>query len=121
MFDRDSRFSARRRAVLIPATTVPVTIIGAFAAMACDRVFTINIRSNVVRPVVPLLIGIVVDYFDCDRRECRTSYRSRKLPQREVFNQTIHCGSHAGPVIGITLVLMVDLSTELAFLSGITG
>ena len=45
------------RATLVPATTVPVTIIGAFAAMAVLG-FTINLLTLFA---VVLAIGIVVD------------------------------------------------------------
>jgi HAE1 family hydrophobic/amphiphilic exporter-1 len=45
------------RAMLIPATTVPVTIIGAFAAMAALG-FTINLSTLFA---IVLAIGIVVD------------------------------------------------------------
>ncbi len=45
------------RATLVPATTVPVTIIGAFAAMAALG-FTVNISTLLA---VVLAIGIVVD------------------------------------------------------------
>jgi HAE1 family hydrophobic/amphiphilic exporter-1 len=45
------------RAMLIPATTVPVTIIGAFAAMAALG-FTVNLSTLFA---IVLAIGIVVD------------------------------------------------------------
>jgi HAE1 family hydrophobic/amphiphilic exporter-1 len=45
------------RAMLVPATTVPVTIIGAFAAMIALG-FTINIMTLFA---LVLAIGIVVD------------------------------------------------------------
>ncbi|WP_338317662.1 efflux RND transporter permease subunit, partial [Bradyrhizobium ottawaense] len=45
------------RAMLVPATTVPVTIIGAFAAMAALG-FTINMSTLFA---IVLAIGIVVD------------------------------------------------------------
>src|SRR6202042_382634 len=45
------------RATLVPATTVPVTIIGAFAAMA-GLGFTINLSTLFA---IVLAIGIVVD------------------------------------------------------------
>ena len=45
------------RAMLVPATTVPVTIIGAFAAMAALG-FTVNISTLFA---IVLAIGIVVD------------------------------------------------------------
>ena len=45
------------RAMLVPATTVPVTIIGAFAAMAALG-FTVNFATLFA---IVLAIGIVVD------------------------------------------------------------
>ena len=45
------------RAILVPATTVPVTIIGAFAAMALLG-FTVNLMTLFA---LILAIGIVVD------------------------------------------------------------
>ena len=45
------------RAMLVPATTVPVTIIGAFAAMAALG-FTVNLSTLFA---IVLAIGIVVD------------------------------------------------------------
>jgi hydrophobic/amphiphilic exporter-1 (mainly G- bacteria), HAE1 family len=102
------------RAVLVPATTVPVTIIGAFAAMAALG-FSVNMLTLFG---LVLAIGIVVDdaivivenaahHIDHDRLDPKSA--------------TIKAMSEViGPVIGITLVLMaVFLPT--AFLGGITG
>ena len=50
-------FLQNLRAMLVPATTVPVTIIGAFAAMALLG-FTINLMTLFA---LILAIGIVVD------------------------------------------------------------
>src|SRR4051794_24959167 len=102
------------RAVLVPATTVPVTIIGAFAAMALLG-FTINLLTLFG---LVLAIGIVVDdaivivenashHIDHDGLDPK---RATIKAMTEVI----------GPVMGITLVLMaVFLPT--AFLGGITG
>jgi len=49
------------RATLVPATTVPVTIIGAFACMAAMG-FSINLLTLFA---IVLCIGIVVDECDC--------------------------------------------------------
>src|SRR5512135_1893557 len=102
------------RAVLVPATTVPVTIIGTFAALAALG-FSVNMLTLFG---LVLAIGIVVDdaivivenaahHIDRDRLDPRGA--------------TIKAMSEViGPVIGITLVLMaVFLPT--AFLGGITG
>lgn len=102
------------RATLVPATTVPVTIVGAFAAMAALG-FTVNMLTLFG---LVLAIGIVVDdaivivenaahHIDHDRLD-------PKAATIKAMSEVI------GPVIGITLVLMaVFLPT--AFLGGITG
>jgi HAE1 family hydrophobic/amphiphilic exporter-1 len=102
------------RAVLIPATTVPVTIIGAFAAMAALG-FSINMLTLFG---LVLAIGIVVDdAIVIVENAVHHIDRGRLDPKRA----TIKAMSEViGPVIGITLVLMaVFLPT--AFLPGITG
>jgi hydrophobic/amphiphilic exporter-1 (mainly G- bacteria), HAE1 family len=102
------------RAVLIPATTVPVTIIGAFAAMKALG-FTINMLTLFG---LVLAIGIVVDdAIVIVENAVHHIDRGRMDPK----SATIKAMSEViGPVIGITLVLMaVFLPT--AFLPGITG
>ena len=102
------------RAVLIPATTVPVTIIGAFAAMKALG-FTINMLTLFG---LVLAIGIVVDdAIVIVENAVHHIDRGRLDPK----SATIKAMSEViGPVIGITLVLMaVFLPT--AFLPGITG
>lgn len=101
------------RAVLIPATTVPVTIIGAFAAMAALG-FSINMLTLFG---LVLAIGIVVDDAIVIV-ENAAHHIDRGLDSKTA---TIKAMSEViGPVIGITLVLMaVFLPT--AFLGGITG
>ncbi|ABK19591.1 efflux RND transporter permease subunit [Syntrophobacter fumaroxidans] len=101
------------RAVLVPATTVPVTIIGAFAAMAALG-FTVNILTLFG---LILAIGIVVDDAIVIV-ENAAHHIERGLPPREATIKAMD--EIIGPVIGITLVLMaVFLPT--AFLGGITG
>jgi HAE1 family hydrophobic/amphiphilic exporter-1 len=101
------------RAVLIPATTVPVTIIGAFAAMGALG-FSVNMLTMFG---LVLAIGIVVDDAIVIV-ENAAHHIDRGLDPK---NATIKAMSEViGPVIGITLVLMaVFLPT--AFLPGITG
>jgi HAE1 family hydrophobic/amphiphilic exporter-1 len=101
------------RATLVPATTVPVTIIGAFAAMALLG-FTINLLTLFA---VVLAIGIVVD---------------DAIVVVEGVAQHLEGGGTAkqasidamrvlfGPIIGITLVLM-SVFLPPAFMPGITG
>ena len=102
------------RAVLIPATTVPVTIIGAFAAMGALG-FSVNMLTLFG---LILAVGIVVDDAIVIVENAVHHIDRNKLPPKEA---TIKAMSEViGPIIGITLVLMaVFLPT--AFLGGITG
>jgi len=102
------------RAVLIPATTVPVTIIGAFAALGALG-FSVNMLTLFG---LVLAIGIVVDDAIVIVENAAHHIDHNKLDPRTA---TIKAMSEViGPVIGITLVLMaVFLPT--AFLPGITG
>jgi HAE1 family hydrophobic/amphiphilic exporter-1 len=101
------------RALLIPATTVPVTIIGAFAFMPLLG-FSVNMLTLFG---LVLAIGIVVDDAIVIV-ENATHHIERGLSPRDA---TIKAMTEVtGPVIAITLVLMaVFLPT--AFLGGITG
>ncbi|HET7882990.1 MAG TPA: efflux RND transporter permease subunit [Acetobacteraceae bacterium] len=101
------------RATLVPATTVPVTIIGAFAAMAALG-FTVNLSTLFG---IVLAIGIVVDdaivivegvskYIE----QGMSGHDSAIKAMNELF----------GPVVGITLVLM-SVFLPAAFVPGLTG
>jgi len=101
------------RAMLVPATTVPVTIIGAFAAMAALG-FSVNLSTLFA---IVLAIGIVVDdaivvvegaAHHIDRGA--TPHDAAIQAMNELF----------GPIIGITLVLMA-VFVPAAFLPGLTG
>ncbi|MDQ2082761.1 efflux RND transporter permease subunit [Xanthobacteraceae bacterium Astr-EGSB] len=101
------------RAVLVPATTVPVTIIGAFAAMA---VLGYTVNTTTLFALV-LAIGIVVDdaivIVEGVARHIDAGMPSQEAAERamsELF----------GPIIGITLVLMA-VFLPAAFLPGLTG
>jgi len=101
------------RATLVPATTVPVTIIGAFAGMAALG-FSINLLTLFA---IVLAIGIVVDDAIVIVEGVSQHIEKGKTPKqssidamRELF----------GPVIGITLVLM-SVFLPPAFMPGITG
>jgi hydrophobic/amphiphilic exporter-1 (mainly G- bacteria), HAE1 family len=102
------------RAVLIPATTVPVTIVGAFAAMGMLG-FSINMLTLFG---LVLAIGIVVDDAIVIVENAAHHIDHGGMPAKQA---TIKAMSEViGPIIGITLVLMaVFLPT--AFLGGITG
>ena len=101
------------RATLVPATTVPVTIVGAFAGMAVLG-FSINLLTLFA---VVLAIGIVVDDAIVVVEGAAKHIERGKTPKqssidamRELF----------GPIIGITLVLM-SVFLPPAFMPGITG
>lgn len=101
------------RALLIPATTVPVTIIGAFAFMPLLG-FSVNMLTLFG---LVLAIGIVVDDAIVIV-ENATHHIERGLAPRDATIKAMN--EVTGPVIAITLVLMaVFLPT--AFLGGITG
>src|SRR5580704_2893016 len=101
------------RATLVPATTVPVTIIGAFAGMAALG-FTVNLSTLFG---IVLAIGIVVDdaivivegvtkYIE----QGMSGHDSAIKAMDELF----------GPIIGITIVLMA-VFVPAAYVPGLTG
>ena len=101
------------RAMLVPATTVPVTIIGAFAVMAALG-FTVNFATLFA---IVLAIGIVVD-------------DAIIVVEGAAHNIDHGMNGHdaaisamnllLGPIIGITLVLL-SVFLPAAFLPGLTG
>src|SRR5471032_607349 len=101
------------RAMLVPATTIPVTIIGAFAAMSALG-FTINLSTMFG---IVLAIGIVVDDAIVIV-EGVSRYVERGMPGRPAAIKAM--SELLGPVIGITLVLM-SVFIPAAFLPGLTG
>jgi HAE1 family hydrophobic/amphiphilic exporter-1 len=102
------------RALLVPATTVPVTIIGAFAGLAAFG-FSVNLLTLFG---LVLAIGIVVDDAIVIVENASHHIEAEGLPAREATIRAM--GQVTGPVMGITAVLMaVFLPT--AFLGGITG
>lgn len=101
------------RATLVPATTVPVTIVGAFAAMALMG-FSVNLLTLFA---LVLCIGIVVDdaivVVEGVARHIETGNPPRPaaiIAMRELM----------GPIIGITLVLTC-VFLPAAFVPGISG
>jgi hydrophobic/amphiphilic exporter-1 (mainly G- bacteria), HAE1 family len=101
------------RAMLVPATTVPVTIIGAFAGMAALG-FTINLSTLFA---IVLAIGIVVDDAIVvvegaahNIEKGMSSHDAAISAMDELF----------APIIGITLVL-ISVFLPAAFLPGLTG
>src|SRR5271166_6718092 len=101
------------RAMLVPATTVPVTLIGAFAAMAALG-FSVNLPTLFA---LVLAIGIVVDDAIVIV-EGVSRYVERGIPGREAAGRAMD--DLTGPVLGITLVLM-SVFIPAAFVPGLTG
>ena len=101
------------RGTLVPATTVPVTIIGAFIAMAALG-FTINLMTLFA---LILAIGIVVDDAIIIV-ENSSYYIEQGMPPKEATIKAMQ--ELTGPVMGITLAL-VSVFLPAAFLPGITG
>ena len=101
------------RATMVPATTVPVTIIGAFAGMAAMG-FTVNLSTLFG---IVLAIGIVVDDAIVIV-EGVTKYIERGMSGHDAAIKAM--GELFGPIIGITLVLMA-VFLPAAFVPGLTG
>lgn len=101
------------RALLVPATTVPVTIVGAFAFMYLLG-FSINMLTLFG---LILAIGIVVDDAIVIV-ENASHHIEQGLSPRDATIQAMN--EVTGPVISITFVLMA-VFIPTAFLAGITG
>ncbi len=101
------------RAMLVPATTVPVTIVGAFAAMAALG-FTVNLATLFA---VVLAVGIVVDDAIVVV-EGAASNIERGLAPRDAAIEAMR--RLLGPIVGITLVL-ISVFLPASFLPGLTG
>jgi HAE1 family hydrophobic/amphiphilic exporter-1 len=101
------------RATLVPATTVPVTIIGAFAAMSVMG-FSINLLTLFA---VVLAIGIVVDDAIVVVEGTAQHLERGKTPKQASIDAMREL---IGPILGVTLVLM-SVFVPPAFIPGITG
>jgi hydrophobic/amphiphilic exporter-1 (mainly G- bacteria), HAE1 family len=101
------------RAMLVPATTVPVTIVGAFAAMWALG-FTVNFSTLFA---IVLSIGIVVDDAIVVVEGAAHNIE-RGMNSHDAAIQAMY--ELATPIIGITLVLM-SVFLPAAFLPGLTG
>ena len=101
------------RAMLVPATTVPVTIIGAFAAMAVLG-FTVNLSTLFA---IVLAIGIVVD-----DAIVVVEGAAHNIEQGMSGHDAAIKAMDAlfAPIVGITLVL-ISVFLPAAFLPGLTG
>jgi HAE1 family hydrophobic/amphiphilic exporter-1 len=101
------------KAMLVPATTVPVTIIGSFAAMSALG-FSVNLSTLFA---IVLAIGIVVDdaivIVEGVARHMEEGLSGREAAVKAMTELI-------GPVIGITLVLM-SVFLPAAFMPGLTG
>src|SRR5689334_7130355 len=101
------------RAMLVPATTVPVTIIGAFAAMAALG-YTINLSTLFA---IVLAIGIVVD-----DAIVVVEGAAHNIEQGMSGHDAAIRAMDAlfAPIVGITLVL-ISVFLPASFLPGLTG
>ena len=106
-------FLQNARATLVPATTVPVTIIGAFFAMLLIG-YSINLLTLFA---LVLAIGIVVDDAIVIV-EGVTQHIERGTPPKE--SAIIAMKELIGPILGITLVLMA-VFVPAGFMPGLTG
>ena len=101
------------RATLVPATTVPVTIIGAFAGMAALG-YTVNLSTLFA---LILAIGIVVDDAIVIV-EGVSKYIEQGMSGHDAAIKAMD--ELFGPVVGITLVLMAVFLPS-AFVLGLSG
>jgi len=101
------------RAMLVPATTVPVTVIGSFAAMSLFG-FSVNLSSLFA---VVLAIGIVVD-----DAIVVVEAAARRIGEGDTPHDAAVSAMERllGPIIGITLVLMA-VFIPACFLPGLPG
>lgn len=106
-------FLQNTRATLVPATTVPVTIIGAFFAMLALH-YSINLLTLFA---LVLAIGIVIDDAIVIV-EGVTQHIEQKYPPKKA--SILAMQELMGPIIGITLVLMA-VFIPAGFISGLTG
>ncbi len=101
------------RAMLVPATTVPVTIIGAFAAMWALG-FTVNFATLFA---IVLAIGIVVDdAIIVVEGAAHNIDKGMNGQQASIAAMNVLFG----PIVGITLVLLA-VFLPASFLPGLTG
>lgn len=106
-------FLQNGRATLVPTTTVPVTIIGAFFAMLLLS-YSVNLLTLFA---LVLAIGIVVDDAIVIV-EGVTQHIERGLSPKEASIEAMR--ELLGPILGITLVLMA-VFVPAGFMPGLTG
>ena len=106
-------FLQNARATLVPATTVPVTIIGAFLAMLILG-YSINLLTLFA---LVLAIGIVVDDAIVIVEGVTQHIEHGMTPKASAIKAMQEL---MGPIIGITLVLMA-VFVPAGFMPGLTG
>jgi hydrophobic/amphiphilic exporter-1 (mainly G- bacteria), HAE1 family len=106
-------FLQNTRAMLVPATTVPVTIIGAFFAMLVLS-YSINLLTLFA---LVLAIGIVIDDAIVIVEGVTQKIEQKHSPKKASI---LAMTELMGPIIGITLVLMA-VFVPAGFIPGLTG
>ncbi|MDF1677697.1 MAG: efflux RND transporter permease subunit [Legionellaceae bacterium] len=106
-------FLQNSRATLVPATTVPVTIIGAFFAMLLLS-YSINLLTLFA---LVLAIGIVIDDAIVIVEGVTQKIEQKHSPKKASI---LAMSELMGPIIGITLVLMA-VFVPAGFIPGLTG
>ncbi len=102
------------RATLIPAITVPVSLVGTFALM---RALGFSINTLTLFGLV-LAIGLVVDDAIVVVENVERTLAEKKLSPKEATKQAMR--EVTGPIVAISLVLMA-VFLPVAFLPGTTG
>ena len=102
------------RATIVPAATIPVSLIGTFLAMSA---IGYSINQFTLFGLV-LVIGIVVDDAIVVVENCTRLIDEEGLPPKEAAMQSMI--EISGPVIATTLVLL-SVFIPTAFMAGITG
>ncbi|MFA5555159.1 MAG: multidrug efflux RND transporter permease subunit [Phycisphaerae bacterium] len=102
------------RTTLIPALTIPVSLVGTFAIMLA---MGLSINTLTLFGLV-LVIGIVVDDAICVVENTMRIIDDEKLPAKQATSKAMK--QITGPVIATTLVLLA-VFIPTAMMSGITG
>lgn len=102
------------RATLIPAITIPVSLVGAFALM---KVFGFSINTLTLFGLV-LAVGLVVDDAIVVVENVSRTMKEKALSAREAAR--IAMSEVTGPIVATSLVLMA-VFVPIAFTPGVTG
>ena len=107
-------FLQDRRATLIPAVTIPVSLIGTFAVL-----LALGYSANTISLfALIMVIGLVVDDAIVVVENVHRVMHDEKLPPKEATIRAM--GQVTGPIIATTLVLFA-VFVPVAFMPGITG